>query len=113
MAFSRYQERFIFNNQNELYKNLFDERGVNFIRQYTSPDFDYPSLSEFSALEIDYRAWRIGDRYWKLAQLEYGNPEYWWVIAWFNKRPTEAHIPIGTQILIPKPLETIIALLGL
>lgn len=113
MAFSRYEERFVYNNQNELYRNLFDERGVNFVRQYTTPEFKYPSLSEFSNLEIEYRAWRVGDRYSKLSELEYGNPEYWWVLAWFNKAPTEAHLVLGQQVLIPKPLETILGLLGL
>lgn len=113
MAFSRYEERIVFDNTNRLYEQILDERGVNFIRQYVTPHFKYPTLAEFNELELEYRSWRIGDRYWKIAEQEYGNSELWWVIALFNKQPTEAHLRIGQQVLIPNPLESVLDLLGL
>ena len=112
MAFSRYEERVTFRNGGSLYRELFDERGVNFIRQYSTPEFQYPTPEEFSQLDIIYRAWRVGDRYWKIAEKHYGRPELWWVIAWFNKKPTEAELEIGDQLLIPKPLERVLRMLG-
>lgn len=113
MAYSRYEDRDITNNKLELYRHLFDERGMNFIRQYTTPDFKYPTPFEFSQLDIKYVVWKVGDRYWKIAEREYGNPELWWVIAWFNKKPTEAHLTLGEKVLVPKPLDRVFRLLGL
>ena len=51
--------------------------------------------------------WKTGDRYYKLAAKYYGEPTYWWVIALYNKAPTEAHLQLGDVIDIPVPLETI------
>jgi len=34
----------------------------------------------------------------------------WWVIAWFNKTPTEFHLKPGVALAIPKPLETILTI---
>ena len=47
MAFSRYEERSVFRNSRQLYRELFDERGVNFIRHYVTPEFRYPTPEEF------------------------------------------------------------------
>jgi len=113
MAFSRYEERSVFRNSRQLYRELFDERGVNFIRHYVTPEFRYPTPEEFTELDITYRSWRVGDRFWKIAEKNYGRPELWWVIAWFNKKPTEANVQIGEQILIPKPIERTLSMLGL
>lgn len=113
MAYSRYQDRVIIENNNELYDNLFDERGVEFIKQYTTPSFKYPTPAEFSELEIAARTWKVGDRFWKIAEKEYGDPRLWWIIAWFNKRPTEAHLSLGDLVIIPKPIDRVLRLLGL
>jgi len=37
----------------------------------------------------------------------------WWVIAWFNKLPTESHIKLGDVIYIPMPLNEILKIYGL
>ena len=49
--------------------------------------------------------WTLGDRYYKLADKYYGDSTMWWVIAWFNRAPTEAHLKIGDIIIIPTPLD--------
>ena len=36
----------------------------------------------------------------------------WWVIAWYNKKPTEAHVKAGETIVIPLPLDKILRHLG-
>jgi hypothetical protein len=113
VAFSRYEEREIFKNRQKLYNELFDERGVNFVRQFSTPIFEYPTPAEFSQLNIETVPWSRGQRFWKIAETEYGNPELWWVIAWFNKKPTEAGIRLGDLILVPKPLDRVFNLLGL
>ena len=56
--------------------------------------------------------WKSGDRFFKLASRHYGDPELWWVIAWFNKIPTESHAKKGQVILIPKPIAKVLTYLG-
>jgi hypothetical protein len=36
-----------------------------------------------------------------LASEFYGAPELWWLIAWYNKKPTETHFKTGDVIDIP------------
>ena len=48
--------------------------------------------------------WSIGDSYAKLAYQYYGEPKYWYIIARFNDRPTEAEIVVGEIIFIPSSL---------
>jgi len=50
----------------------------------------------------------VGDRYFKLAHRFYGDSKLWWVIAWFNKKPTESHVDVGDLILIPTDLYQIL-----
>ena len=52
------------------------------------------------------------DRYDQLAQEYYGDSKYWWVIAWYNQRPTEASIKTGQILLVPTPLERVLELAG-
>lgn len=69
----------------------------------------YPSPEEISeAIDRVSHLWKTGDQYWKLAHKYYGTPELWWVIAWFNKKPTESHVKMGDTIQIPLPLTTIL-----
>ena len=56
--------------------------------------------------------WSEGDRYYKLAQHFYGDSAHWWIIAWFNKKPTEGHINFGDLIYVPLPLERVISYYG-
>ena len=54
---------------------------------------------------IKNHVWSVGDRYYKLAIDNYGDASYWWVIAMFNQRPTEANWTVGEVVQIPLPLE--------
>jgi hypothetical protein len=37
----------------------------------------------------------------------------WWVIAWFNRMPTESHVELGEIVVVPLPLAKILDYLGL
>ena len=39
----------------------------------------------------------------------YGNAGLWWVIAWFNKKPMDTEVSLGDLIMIPLPIEKILA----
>ena len=49
--------------------------------------------------------YKLGDRLYKFAHKYYGNPEYWWIIAWYNNKPTDSHFRIGDTVYIPKDLQ--------
>ena len=105
---TRYNNRAITKNDNELYKKHFEDRGVNFIRQFRTPTLSYPSAKQMRQVQRIGHIWTYGDRFYKLAHKFYGESKYWWVIAWFNKRPTEAHIKRGDTVYIPLPLHRIL-----
>ena len=107
---NRYDRRQIFLNKNKLYDNVFEERNINSIRHYASADFEYPSVQEMKDLTRIRHVWKVGDRYYKLASQYYNSPQYWWVIALFNKKPTEADLNVGDLIYIPLPLQDVLRL---
>lgn len=112
MAASRYETRKIRRNANRLYTNVFKERDVKFIRQYTSPSMPLLTAVQAAKLSALNHTWTLGDRYYKLASKHYGDGELWWVIAWFNKMPTESHLKLGDIVQIPFPLERVLSYYG-
>jgi len=86
--------------------------GSGRITQFQTPILLQPSPQQISKLKLKVHHWAIGDKYWKLAQEHYGNPGYWWVIAAFNRKPTEAHVHIGCPIIVPHPLDKILEYMG-
>ena len=104
----RYDDRLIRINTSPLYRTQFINRGVNFIEQFGTPILRFPTPLEIGQLDVVGHTWSLGDRYYKLAQLHYGNSKYWWVIAWFNRAPTEFHLKTGQTVRIPTPLDLIL-----
>ena len=113
MAISRYEDRKILQNSHPLYEEFRLERRVNTFTQYDTPTYRYLTPSEMANLDIITRYWSVGDRFYKFAQEFYGDPRLWWLIAWFNKKPTESHFKAGDKIFIPTPLEDILLFFGL
>ena len=109
---SRYDERKKIFNSRELYKEHFEDRGVKFIKHYRTPDLKFPTNRELSTLDIRTHVWSHGDRLWKLSSSFYGDPKLWWLIGWFNKRPTDGHFAIGDLVQIPFPLERVMDYMG-
>jgi hypothetical protein len=110
---SRYQNSQTAINDHKLYKDLFNKRGVKFIKQFRNSPIQYPKVKDLVDLSVIAHVWALGDRYFKLAYKHYGDEELWWVIAWYNQKPTEFHIVNGDIIEIPFPLEQVLALYGL
>jgi len=113
MPINRDDLRSVLKNSARIYKNIFEDRNISFVDQYVTNSLRYPTSLDMRDLDILQHMWTVGDRYWKLAAESYGSPEYWWIIAWFNQKPTEAHVNIGDIILIPSPLEDILGMYGL
>ena len=94
-------------NTNEVYAKHFENRGVEFLTQYRTFIMNYPSAEDIAELQLVGHIWTVGDRYYKLADRFYNDPTLWWVIAFFNKRPTESDIKFGDIVYIQNPLDKI------
>lgn len=105
MSSKRYTNRNIVNNDAEIFEKTLDNRNLKFFRHYTTAKFRFPSDAEISKLNLVRETWKLGDKLYKYSYKYYGSSELWWIIAWFNQKPTEGHFNIGDPILIPMPLE--------
>ncbi len=108
----RYLNLRVFRNATAAYKRYLKGRGLDQVQQYRTPKFKYPSESEVRGLETITHIWVTGDRYFKLADRYYGDSKLWWVIAFFNQKPTEFDINGGDIIYIPTPLEKVLFYIG-
>ena len=109
---SRYSGRRKILNDDEYYSSLFEERGVNNIRHYSTPKLNHLSPEQLSSLNTIPHLWKTGDRYFKIAADHYGDSKLWWVVAWFNRIPTESDVSFGDIIYVPHPLDRILSYLG-
>tara|TARA_A100001015_G_scaffold312563_1_gene417958 strand:- start:4266 stop:4604 length:339 start_codon:yes stop_codon:yes gene_type:complete len=109
---SRYKNRQIVRNDNELYESFLEDRDLNIVRHFRTPVIKHPTLRQRRQLRHSKVVWKQGMRLWNLAAKHYGNSKYWWVIAWYNQKPTEASLRVGDVLLIPKPLNKVLELAG-
>jgi len=101
---SRYNNRRTGTNNSSQYRSIFERRGVRRIRQFLTGQFTYPTAEQIANLQTKRHIWKTGDHFYKLAHKFYGDSTYWWVIALFNKKPTEASVEYGDVVYIPMPL---------
>lgn len=101
-------------DESEDHKSLIERRGKNkkAIEHYKTATFRYPSPREIQSLQTISHTWGTGDRYSKLAHEHYNEADLWWVIAWYNKRPTDAHLSAGDVVHIPFPIERVLSMIG-
>ena len=107
---SRYDDRPLIANSSDVYYNVLKNRGLRVISQYVTPTLSKIDQSDMANLTILDHVWRRGDHFYKLAAQYYGDATYWWVIAQFNYRPTEAGLSFGDVVLIPTPLDQLLTL---
>jgi nucleoid-associated protein YgaU len=98
---SRYLKRLKATNDSDQYYHVFQDRGVTQIEQYRTPEFLVYEQDVLDSVEFQKHEWKMGDTYWRLSSQYYGTPKHWWVIASFNRKPTESHISVGETIKIP------------
>jgi hypothetical protein len=108
---SRYTKYKIINNDSEYYEFLRKRRELKSIRHYETPKNYVPSPTERAQLLTIKYMWKSGDRYPNLATKHYYSPSFWWVIAQYNGKHTEADIHPGDIIEIPVNLEEALKIL--
>lgn len=107
----RYSNRIRVLNDSERDRQSLNDRGVRQIYQYPTPKLAHPTPTQIATLNSVEHIWTTGDRFFKLANEYYSSSQMWWVIAWFNQKPTEAHMSAGDSIQIPLPLERVLSFL--
>ena len=105
---SRYDGRREAILDNPMYKELDERRGKKFFKIYRTGMLKYPTAEEIKLLSFRTHRWAYGDRYEKLSSRYYGEPRFWWVIAWFNKKPLEQDLKKGQLLNVPFPLEYVL-----
>ena len=113
MTLSRYDKRNIINNSSDLYSEHLDKRELAFIRQYDTPEIGRDILMKNKDFIYSYHVWSHGDRLWKLAAEHYGDGRLFWLIGLVNSKPTDSHYTLGDLVLIPKPLNLVLAAYGI
>jgi len=109
---SRYNRRSKAVNGNEMYEKHFERRDVKWIEQYRTPVLIFPSDEEEKTISFISHPWSRGDKFYLLAAHYYNNAKLWWIIAQYNKTPTEHHAIEGQIIKIPFPLTVVYQYIG-
>jgi hypothetical protein len=102
--FSRYNNTATMTNGSPLYRTQLAARNLNSLVQYQTPKLRYPTATELASLQIEKSVWKVGTRFYKLAQQYYGDPALWWIIPWFNQKPLETDFKLGDVVMAPLPL---------
>ena len=87
-------------NDDEMYQQMFEDRGIkNGITQYRLRTFS----TNINRVRIttEPHTWSMGDRFYKLSYKYYNTYEYWWVIALYNNKPSEASCEYGDVLGSP------------
>lgn len=108
MPLSRYSLKDVIINDYEIYDELFRNRGIKKVAQYETIPLYYPTTEQLQTIKYETRRWKMGDRLYKIAAEFYGDSRYWWVVAQFNKKPTESHFKVGDIYYIPLSIEQVL-----
>ena len=109
---SRYKRYQVIKNDLEYYSKQLDERNVKLIRQYRPKPFGALSDRVLNTLSVQQDVWNINTKLYKLSEQYYGATDFWWVIGYFNNKPTDADWQPGDEILIPQPLSRVLKAVG-
>ena len=113
MAVSRYKKSNLLRFRQRSTANRNASRGTrNGGNYHSTPILNHPTKRQRASIRKVGHIWKETDSYWKLSTAFYGDPSYWWVIAWYNQAPTESHLHPGERIFIPTNLTDALQILG-
>lgn len=96
-------------NGDKIYQEFFNKTGTKKIDHLGLTIFGDAMNSNFlSNVSIAKRVYTSVDKLNKIAFEEYGDSKLWWVIAWFNGKPTDFDYKPGDTIYIPHPLQEVL-----
>ena len=94
----KYLNQYTSINNTKLYKQMLRDRGVLSIQQFRTKYFNQIDRSGF---RTQTHVWTKNDKLIRLSNTFYGDGQYWWLIGYFNQKPTDAHFEVGDEVLIP------------
>lgn len=108
---NRYKDTRKLLNNSQLYKQVFNQKNVKNILQYTT--FDFNNLKNLQDYNLDTILHTVepNDSLFMISQKYYGSPEYGWLICYTNLISNELLIKTGDILTIYIPLETLLELL--
>jgi len=109
---SRYNSRRKAINKSEMWKKTLEDRGVMEVEQYVTPRLKNPTEEELNRIQTKDYVWKSGDKLWRLASIEFGEPGLWWIIAKLNNKPTDILYNAGDIVKIPLNLTIALEVLG-
>ncbi len=96
----------VLSNNDKIYQSFMKKTGTRNVDHYGLVIFGDPMQEDFlSEISTSEHVYSVGDSLSKIAFKEYGDPRLWWILAWFNTKPTDMHIDIGERIYAPHPVE--------
>ena len=95
---------------NEFVSELLSTRGDKQATYHTIPSMGIIKESDYDSLSIKYHTWKQGDKLYKLADTYYGDSSLWWLIGWFNKKPTDNLFNLGDTVEIPLPVQNALSI---
>ena len=78
------------------------------VERFLPSSIRHITVQQKKQLTVQTHVWSVGSSYAKLADQYYQDSRLWWVIAWYNLKPTESHNVVGDTIYIPFPLDKVI-----
>jgi hypothetical protein len=108
---NRYRNSTVVINQSSNYKDLFDDKNISSIKQYTTYDFN--KLRDIDKYNISYIFHRVQpfERIENIAYKYYGDVQYWWVVCYTNRIANPMKISLGQSLKIYYPIDSILGLL--
>ena len=96
-------------NDDKVYSKFLQKTGTTSVTHKGIVVLGDPKREDFlKEITVKQHYFSAGDSLTKIAYNNYGDPRLWWVIAWFNTKPTDLHCEIGDKIFIPFPIEEVI-----
>jgi len=105
---SRYLNKAVVKTTNRNVEKLLASRGLKNINIIDTIYFKPLSLEDKKDLNVLTVVWQRRTKMFKIAHQFYGDSRLWWIIAWFNQKPTDAHFSPGDLVYVPQPPEEII-----
>ena len=94
-----------------MYEDFLEQRDLKRVKHYTTPLLNHPTPAQRRRMRTTKHVWKTGDTLMKLAYEHYKDVKLWWVIAWYNMKPTDAHYKLGQTVYIPQSIGDILSML--